>query len=156
CLGLLGAGLATAADLAPYVGNFRLASGHVVSVADWEVDPSSPHVLVYTDFLTGRIGVLSPASENEWVLPEALMSGDEEAKLRYTPGSGGAAALTWLASGQAARPADRIPIRSRELTFRSGPALLHGTLWLPAGKGPFPAVALVPAGKVGRSAAAPF
>jgi dienelactone hydrolase len=156
CLGLLGAGLSEAADLSPYVGNFRLAPDHVVSVADWEVDPSSPHVLVCTDFRTGRIGVLRPASEHQWVLPAALMSGDEEARLRYTPGTGGAAALTWLSSGQAARAAERIPIRSRELGFRSGSATLQGTLWLPAGKGPFPGVVIVPAGRVGRAAAAPF
>jgi uncharacterized protein len=155
CLWLLGAGLAEAADLSSYVGNFRLAKDHVVSVADWEVDPSSPHVLVCTDFLTGRIGVLRPAGENEWVLPAALMSGDEEARLRYTA-SGGGAALTWLPSGKAARPVERIPIRSRELGFRSGSTSLHGTLWLPAGKGPFPGVVIVPAGGVGRAAAAPF
>ena len=156
CLALLVARLSEAADLSSCVGNFRLATDHVVSVTDWEVDPSSPHVLVCTDILTGRSGVLRPASENEWVLPAALMSGDEEARLRYTPSRGGAAALTWLPSGKAARPAERIPVRSRELSFRSGSTPLHGTLWLPAGKGPFPGVAIVPAGRVGRAAAAPF
>jgi len=155
-LGLLGAGLAHAADLRPYAGNYRLAKDHVVGVADWEVDPASEHVLLLTDFRSGRIGVLRQASDSEWVLPAALMSGDEVARLRFHRTSGRVASLSLLESGHSPRTAERASLRSRELTFRSGPTTLHGTLWLPPGKGPFPALAIVPAGALGRAAAAPF
>lgn len=155
-VGLLAFGLVHAADAPSPVANYRLAADHVVAVCDWEVDPSSPHVLVFTDFRTGRIGVLREVGENEWALPTQLMSSDEEARLRLTRSGGQVAALVLDEVGKAPRRAERIAHRTSELTFQSGPTTLQGTLWLPPGKGPFPAVALVPAGALGRAAAAPF
>src|SRR5438552_1487108 len=92
-LAILGVGTGAAAEMRPEVGNYRLAVDHVIAVADWEVDPASPHVLLFTDFRTGRIGVLREAGKDEWVLPTRLMSEDEAARLRFARRAGRIVAL---------------------------------------------------------------
>jgi dienelactone hydrolase len=129
---------ASAADLAKYAGNYAL-EGRVLAVAEWEVDREAPHVLAFTDLTSGRFGVLTEAGGDEFVLHEGVMAGPEAARIRFTRSG-----LIF-----ATKRARRIPIRRIELTAQS-------TLLLPPGKGPFPAVVIVPAGHVGRMAAATF
>ncbi|TMQ70138.1 MAG: alpha/beta fold hydrolase [Candidatus Eisenbacteria bacterium] len=155
-LAILGVGTGAAAEMRPEVGNYRLAVDHVIAVANWEVDPASPHVLLFTDFRTGRIGVLREAGKDEWVLPTRLMSEDEEARLRFARRAGRIVSLVVTEPGQPSRRAERIALRSHEVSFGRGASALRGTLWFPPGDGPFPAIVVVPAGAVGRAAAAPF
>lgn len=84
------------------------------------------------------------------------MSGGEAARLRFQRVEGRVTALTLSEPGQRPRRAEKVLNRSLEISFDAGSAQLHGTLWLPPGKGPFPAVALVPAGALGRTAPATF
>lgn len=155
-IGLLGTHAASAIDFAAYVGNYRLSADHVVAIAEWEVDPGAPHLLAFTDLRTGRIGVLSEAGEDEVVLAAGFMSGSEAARLRFERVNGRVMTLTLSEPGQRPRRAERIADRSQEITIDTGPVQLQGTLWLPPGKGPFPAVVLVPAGALGRAAPATF
>jgi hypothetical protein len=62
-LGLLGTHAASTIAFQAYVGNYRLAPDHILAIAEWEVDPEAPHLLVFTDLQTGRIGVLSEAGD---------------------------------------------------------------------------------------------
>ncbi|HKS22979.1 MAG TPA: alpha/beta fold hydrolase [Thermoanaerobaculia bacterium] len=128
---------AHAADLSVYTANYSL-NGRTIAIAEWEADPSAPHVLAFTDFDSGRFGVLQEVAPDVYSLPEGVMGGREAARIRFTP-----MALTY--NGKTFR---RIPQRTVQTD--------GGTLWLPAGKGPFPAVVIVPAGHVGRFAAATF
>src|SRR5262249_30766597 len=96
------------------------------------------------------------AAKDELVLPSRLMSGEDEARLTFSVASGHVVALSLRPTGKAPQRAERIATRSRDLTFHSDSTALSGTLWLPPGKGPFPAVAVVRAGALGRAAAAPF
>lgn len=120
-----------------YTGNYALGS-HTLAVAEWEVDPSAPHVLAFTDFTTGRFGVLTGAGPDTFALHEGIMAGPEAARLHFTRDA-------LVMGGQAAK---RLPQRRVELSA--------GTLFLPPGKGPFPAIVLVPAGRLGRTSMATF
>lgn len=128
----------------------------VLAIAEWEVDPEAPHLLAFTDLRTGRVGVLGEAGEDELTLAAGLMSGDEAARLRFERTAGRVTALTLSEPGHAPRRAERIADRAEEIAVDAGSAQLQGTLWLPPGDGPFPAVALVPAGALGRTATATF
>lgn len=139
-----------AADLAAYAGNYSL-DGHTLAIAEWEIDPSAPHVLAFTDLNSGRFGVLEEAARDAYVLHEAVMSGPEAARLQFTRNG-----LVFTAAGKPPKTARRLPHWTIETTIHSSGASLPATLLLPAGKGPFPAIVIVPAGHVGRLAAATF
>ncbi len=143
-------------DFGAYAGNYRLAADHALAIAEWEVDPAAPHLLAFTDLKSGRIGVLTQAGEDQFALAAALMSGVEVARLHFERVDGRIAMLTFTETGQKPRRAERISDRTEEITFSSHKATLQGTIWLPPGKGPFPAIALVPAGPLGRTAPATF
>src|SRR5262245_10055954 len=51
--GLLAFGPVHAAVPSTWVGNYRLGPGHVVAIADWEMDPSASRQLLFTDFRSG-------------------------------------------------------------------------------------------------------
>jgi hypothetical protein len=155
-LTLLETQAAGATILGDLVGNYWLGPHHVFAIAEWEVDPEAPHLLAFTDLQTGRIGVLTEAGKDERTLATGLMSGGEAARLRFERVGGRVVALTLREPGQPPRRAERIALRAEEVTIEADSARLRGTLWVPPGKGPFPAVVLVPAGALGRTASATF
>lgn len=128
--------------LAAYTGNYAL-DDRVLAIAEWEVEAGSPHVLAFTDLKSGRFGVLNEVGPDEFALLEGVMAGAETARIRFVRKNGEVTALIF--NSKTARR-----IRHRRIETAAG------TLFLPAGKGPFPAIAIVPAGKVGRTAAATF
>jgi pimeloyl-ACP methyl ester carboxylesterase len=138
-----------AGNLADYTGNYSL-KGRIVAVAEWEVDAEAPHVLAFTDFVSGRFGMLTEINPDEFVLHEGVMAGSESARLRFTRKGDAVSGLTFTERGKLPKIARRLPHRRVEMT---SPA---ATLLLPPGKGPFPAIVIVPAGRVGRMAAATF
>src|SRR3954464_3280378 len=123
---------ARGADLAAYAGNYRL-DDRTLAIAEWEVDASAPHVLAFTEFASGRFGVLSEVGPDEFALLDGVMAGSEAARLRFTREG-----LIFPAAGKRARTARRIPHRRVEMAVPAGAA----TLLLPAGAGPFPAVVI--------------
>jgi dienelactone hydrolase len=141
---------ARAADLADYTGNYSLGD-RILAIAEWEVDAAAPHVLAFTDLASGRFGVLSEAGADEFVLHAGVMAGPEVARLHFVRKDNEMVALIFQA-----KTATRIRHRRVETMVRSGDVELPATLFLPAGAGPFPAVVIVPAGRVGRMAAATF
>ena len=147
---------ARAADLAELAGNYRLGSGHVIAIAEWEPERGAPHMLVFTDLKSGRIGVLTEKGTDEWALPSELMSGGEAARIRFERGSDGVRALTVQEVLGPVRRAARIADRHEEFTFFADSVALRGTLWLPPGAGPFPTIVLVPAGPLSRHGSAMY
>ena len=147
---------AAAIELSDYVGNYRLGSDHILAIAEWELDPQAPRVLAFTDLRSGRIGRLNPAGEDEFSLPSALLSGDEAARLKFLRANGVVTAAVFAEVNKAPRRAARVATRAHEVTIETGNTRLKGTLSLPPGKGPFPAVVMVPAGALGRTAVAIF
>jgi hypothetical protein len=143
-------------DLAKYGENYVQRDGDVIAIAEWEIDPGAPHVLAFTHFATGRFGVLEPGKENEFSLNAGILGGAPVATILFEQKDGRVVALQYGPDHAPARKARRAAIRSDEVTIRSGGAELGGTLHVPPGEGPFPAVVLVPAGRLHRTATATF
>lgn len=147
---------ARAQSLSDYAGNYRISKDEVIGIAEWELDPSAPRVLAFTNFRTGRIGVLGLLGTDRFALQSGLMSGTEAAQVVFHRRGSAVQSLTYAPSEGRAKSAERIQVRSVSLAFRADGAQLDATLMLPPGHGPFPAVVLVPAGAVGRKATATF
>jgi len=126
-------------------GLYRVSGDEVVAVAPWETEPGAPPVLAYASFKSGRFGVLRE-EKGSFVLGKTLMGGAPDAVLRASD-----AGLS--IDG---RLAPRMATREEELVVDAGGVKLGATLMLPPGRGPFPAVVLVPAGALGRRATAIF
>lgn len=155
-LSLLSALITPAPDFGLYVGNYRLAPNEVIAIAEWELDPSSPHVLAFTNLTTGRIGVLTEVGSDEYSLREGLLAGAAAAAIHFIRSDGRVTALIYAPlRGQSIR-AQRIASRREDLSIGVGDVTLGATLYLPAAHGPFPVIVIVPAGAVGRTAPATF
>lgn len=129
CCVSLAAALSTvqpeAAALPSLSANYRQADGAVLSIGD---GPSAPFFMEYA---TGERCPLSAGPEGAHSLPGARplrLEGDR---------------LSWTDAAGRAREARREPVRREEIWFAGDGAKLSGTLFLPPGEGPFPAVVLV-------------
>jgi dienelactone hydrolase len=117
------------------LGYYEMRPGHIVSVLKFPLGP------VYSDYTTGRVGILFPSSQNTFfagpafqvplpVVINCRLSADPAANL---------VALHWKdESGQ--QIGQKLDHRREEVTFRDGDVVLSGTLVLPSGKGPHPAL----------------
>ena len=155
-LSLLSALITPAPDFTTYAGNYRVTPNEVIAIAEWELDPGSPHVLAFTNLTTGRIGVLAEVGNDEYSLREGLLAGPEVASIHFIRSGGRVTSLIYAPSRGQSIHAQRIPTRREELTVDAGDVRLGATLYLPAGHGPFPVIVIVPAGAVGRTAPATF
>lgn len=155
-LSFLSASIGVTPDFPAYVGNYRLPANEIIAIAEWELDPSSPHVLAFTNLKTGRIGVLTELGVDEFALHEGLLAGPQVAAIHFVRSGGGVIALTYTPSGAQPLRAQHVKTRREDLTIDAGDVKLGATLYLPAGRGPFPMIVIVPAGAVGRAAAAIF
>lgn len=125
----------TAAAEQQLIGYYEMRPGHVLSVLKFPVGP------VYSDYATGQVGVLFPSSEDTYFagpsfqvpVPIAI-----HCRLSTDPAAG-LTTLHWQdqSGEEIARKLDQ---RREEVTFRGGDAALSGTLVLPSGKGPHPAL----------------
>jgi dienelactone hydrolase len=159
CLALLSfvsTSIAAAPDFTAYAGNYRITQTEVIAIAEWELDPGSPHVLVFTNLKTGRIGVLSELGPDEFAVHEGLLAGSQVASIKFIRSHAGIIALTYAPSNGPSLRGQRVAIRREDVTIDAGDAKLAGTLYLPEGRGPFPMIVIVPAGAVGRTASATF
>jgi len=117
------------------LGYYEMQPGHIVSVLKFPLGP------VYSDYKTGRVGVLFPSSQDTFFAGPAFqvpvpivircrVSTDPAAKL---------VALHWDdESGQ--QIGQKLNQPSEEVTFKDGDVTLSGTLVLPRSKGPHPAL----------------
>jgi dienelactone hydrolase len=155
-LSFVSTSIAVAPDFTAYAGNYRIAPGEVIAIAEWELDPGSPHMLAFTNLKTGRIGVLSELGADEFALHEGLLAGPQVASIRFIRSDSRVIALTYTSPGGPTLQARRTTIQRENATVDVGIVRLAGTLYLPEGRGPFPVIVIVPAGAVGRTASATF
>lgn len=120
------------------IGYYEVAPGHVLSVTKY------PLGMVSLDYTTGRAGVLFPSSQTSFwggpsfqvpvpVTTRCRLSTDPTANLVALHCSD--ASGNWI--GRKLSP------RSEEVTFKNGDITLSGTLVLPDGAGPHPAIVRV-------------
>jgi uncharacterized protein len=143
-------------DFTAYAGNYRVTPDEVIAIAEWELDPGSPHVLAFTNLKTSRIGALAELGNDQYALSEGLLSGSQVATIRFIRSGDRVTALIYTPSRGGSLRAQRVDTRRQDLTVDAGNVRLSGTLFLPPGHGPFPVIVVVPAGAVGRAAAATF
>lgn len=155
-LSFASASVAATPDFPAYIGNYQLSPSEVIAIAEWEVDPSAPHVLAFTDLKTGRIGVLTELGGDEYALHEGLLAGPQVASIHFVRSGDRVIALIYSPSGGEPLRAPHVDTRREELTIDAGDVKLGATLYLPAGRAPFPVIVIVPAGAVGRTASATF
>ena len=155
-LSLLSGSIAPTPDFTAYAGNYRLAENEMIAIAEWEIDPSSPHVLAFTNLRSGRVGVLTEAGKDEFSLREGLLAGSQVARIRFIRSRDRVIGLTYTPSGGQPLRAQLVETRREGLTVDAGEVRLGATLYLPPGHGPVPVIVIVPAGAVGRTAAATF
>ena len=147
---------ARAQQFAPYAGNYRTSNHDVIAIAEWEVDPTAPRVLAFTNLHTGRFGILTRTGTDRFMLAAGIMTGQAVAQIVFHRSGHNVTSLRYIGVDEREHFGERIPTRSESLSVAVKGARLGATLMLPAGRGPFPAVVLVPAGALGRTATATF
>ncbi|MBI3972536.1 MAG: alpha/beta fold hydrolase [Chloroflexi bacterium] len=127
--------------LDPFTGTYALADGRLVFVGPLL---GANSVFVYYDFGTGRVGALYPSAPNVFTAGPALFVPEPtDAALAFRRHGSGMVGIEWRAPDQDPIPGARLPLRGEEVTFRNGDVTLAGTLLLPEGAGPHPAVVMI-------------
>ncbi len=121
-------------------GAYRFPGQRLVVLSDLGDFPQ----LFYTDFKTGRYSAMYRTDANAYFSGAGFLNPTvRETSMRFeTDAAGKVKRMIWQEAGKKAQAGERIDFRTRELTFKNGDVTLSGTLVLPAGPGPFPAVVL--------------
>ncbi len=123
-----------------FLGAYRFPDRRIIVLSQLGDFPQ----LFYTDVQTGRYAAMFPTGENSFFSGAGFLNPTvRETNFRFeTDAQGKATRMLWQTPGQASQVAERIALRSEEVTFKNGDVTLSGTLVLPAGKGPHAAVVL--------------
>jgi|CXWL01.1.fsa_nt_gi pimeloyl-ACP methyl ester carboxylesterase len=138
------AGLLTEARAARLTGLYEFADGARLHVTDLADLLGGRPVLSVTEYATGRLRGLYPQPAGHFTAGPSWFRKEPTAySIQFEEASGPAVGLT-LSEGGATLRARRTTLIEREVTLRSGSLTLAGTLVLPPGRGPHPAVVMVP------------
>lgn len=145
-------GLAFAADSGanpgryePYYGNYRVAPDHFIGLSRYITDDGA-EVVLYSDYKSGVVRRLFAVSDTEFTMgPGFQTPSPVELRARFVrDASGAVTGVSLEPAGSAARVAQRVPLKEEQVVIdANGKAKLAGTLMLPAGPGPHPAVVLL-------------
>ena len=124
------------------VGTYRTDSGRIIGIAPFSEFGSR---LMLIDYGTGRIGPLYPVSRDQLIVGHSIISPTFPADtLTLTwSGAGTVERIRFAERGQPVAAAVRLATRDEEVQFTSGSVRLAGTLVLPPGRAPYPAIVLV-------------
>jgi uncharacterized protein len=138
-------GLVRVANINPqiydqYAGSYRLGSDRFIYIG-----VNNSNELRFADSKTGRTGTLYPTSESDFFLGSTVdIPYPVEGRVAFVKNNRGeVTGLTWKENGGQVLPGKKLLHRQESVTFRNGGATLTGNLFLPPGKGRFPAVVLV-------------
>lgn len=117
------------------VGSYEFQPGHIVSII------THPMGNFYVDFSTGRIGVLFPSTTDKFFagtgfqvpVPIAINCQFSTDPVTHRT------SLLWQDKARQ-QIGHKLELRREEVTFKSGDVVLSGTLVLPLGQGPHPAI----------------
>jgi pimeloyl-ACP methyl ester carboxylesterase len=132
------------ARFAEYRGVYRLSPDHAVGIDAFMTDDGTV-TLLFADYDSGLVRRLFPAPHDEFVIgPNFNVSSPTQYTIAFVRGDGGH--VTGIAIRPAGAPesiAQRVPLTEKEVVFRSERATLSGTLIVPRGDHPRPAIALL-------------
>ena len=123
-----------------FLGAYRFPDQRIIVLSHLGDFPQ----LFYTDVKTGRYAAMFPAGDNKFFSGAGFLNPSvRETTMRFElDAMGNATRMVWQAQGQATQTAERIALRSEEVTFKNGDVELSGTVVLPVAKGPHAAVVL--------------
>ncbi len=123
-------------------GLYVLEDGRLVHVMDLRDQMGEP-ALSATEFASGRARALFPRPDGFFDAGNAWFRWDSvEYRVRFDEGVQPAPALTWEEGGRVLSGI-RAPLVEREVSIPNGEVLLAGSLVLPPGPGPHPALVMV-------------
>jgi hypothetical protein len=124
-------------------GLYVLEDGRVVHVTDLRDQMGEP-ALSATEFASGRARALFPRQEGWFDAGNAWFRWDSiQYRVRFDESERPTRALSWEEGGRTLS-GRRAPLKEREVSIRSGGVVLAGSLVLPPGPGPHPALVMVP------------
>jgi pimeloyl-ACP methyl ester carboxylesterase len=132
------------AALDAYVGVYRLPDGGQVGV-DRFINDAGVAVLLFADYRTNVVRSLRAGSPGDFTMgPSFAEPSPVEMTLRFgEPAGSRAGSVTLLSPDGSRRVAVRAESKDEEVSFTQGDATLAGTLILPDGPGPHPAIVLL-------------
>ncbi|KQZ44271.1 S9 family peptidase [Duganella sp. Root1480D1] len=117
----------------PLLGAYEFPGKRVVVLSEWGDFPQ----MFYSDMSTGRYASMFAESGNVYYAGAGnLNPAVRQSTMRFEGNK-----MVWQQAGRK-ETGRRLQFRSEEVTFRNGDVTLSGTLVLPEGKGPFPAIVL--------------
>jgi len=142
----------------PYVGIYKLKTNDFVSIAKFDLGDGQNRML-FTDFQSGIIRILSPSSENSFTAGTGLLVNPPvEMQIGFVRNvRNEVTSLIWHQGGAARRVAYRVNLRREEISFRNGEVTLSGMLITPDTRRSHPAVVLLHgSGALNRYSFGPF
>ena len=125
-------------------GLYVLEDGRVVQVVDLRDEIGGRQVLSVTEYATGRARALYPMAGGGFEAGRGWFERNPVAfRVRFDETARPARALMWEEGGRTLA-GRRAPLVEREVTIQNGDLRLVGTLVLPPGPGPHPAIVHVP------------
>lgn len=124
------------------VGTYRTENGRLFGIAPFSEFGTRPLIV---DYSTGRIGPLYPIARGRFLVGHSLITPVfpvDTLELTYGPGME-VRGLRFVERDHQPVLAQREDTRDPEVEFHNGPVVLRGTLTLPAGPPPYPALVLV-------------
>ena len=132
-----------AVDVRKYFGTYEFESGKFLHIRTW--DELGENQLTFLEE-NGRVGPLYATSETDFFTgPGVWIPLPMAARVVFEKdGKGEITGLVWTEGEDSQKAAKRtVSHREEEVVFTSGQTKLSGSLVLPSGKGPFPAIVLV-------------
>jgi pimeloyl-ACP methyl ester carboxylesterase len=128
-----------------YCGNYRVDNHHLIGIDQFVLEDSGESTLLISDYQSGVVRRLFPISKTDFVMgPGFAVPSPAELNVRFVVNeSGDATAISIQPTAGPTSVAERIPLKQEEISFSSEHAALAGTLFLPASKGPHPAIVLL-------------
>jgi pimeloyl-ACP methyl ester carboxylesterase len=128
-----------------YCGNYRVDDVRVIGIDRFVLEDSGETTLLISDYQSGVVRRLFPVSTTDFVMgPGFDIPSPAELHIRFvTNEDGDAAAISVQPAAGLASVAERIPLKQEGVSFAGEHATLAGTLFLPASKGPHPAIILL-------------
>ncbi len=131
---------ATAQSDQRFLGAYRFPNGRTIILSHLGDFPQ----LFYTDLSNGRYAALFPTAQDSFFAGAGFLNPSvRELSVQFTTAPDGSVKrMAWKQAGKPVERAEKLAFRSRDVRFNNGDVTLSGTVVLPAGKGPHPAVVL--------------
>ena len=144
-------------DFVQLRGDYSFADGHAIGI-DTFVNDAGKTVLLFSDYASGAVRQLYPVSADEYEGgPGFAVRSPSRFKIRFLLEKGQATRLVLRSADGRVETGVRIATVQKPVSFRSGDAVIRGTLTVPVAGTPVPAIILLHgSGPLTRSSFGPY